>query len=31
MIKMIDVLEQNLVQNFIHSLSAQNEHFEEVN
>ena len=30
MIKMIDVLEQNLVQNFIHSLSAQNEHFEEL-
>ncbi|MBI0393582.1 hypothetical protein [Acinetobacter bereziniae] len=30
MIKMIDVLEQNLVQNFIHSLSAQTEHLDEL-
>lgn len=30
MIKMIDVLEQNLVQNFIHSLSTQNEHLDEL-
>lgn len=30
MIKMIDVLDHNLVQNFIHSLSAQNEHFDEL-
>jgi bacterioferritin (cytochrome b1) len=30
MIKMIDVLEHNLVQNFIHSLSAQTEHLDEL-
>jgi len=30
MIKMIDVLEKNLVQDFIHSLSAQHEHLDEL-
>ncbi len=30
MIKMTDVLEHNLVQSFIQSLSAQNEHFDEL-
>ncbi|MEG0483313.1 MAG: hypothetical protein RR575_06560 [Acinetobacter sp.] len=29
MLKMIDVLDQNLVQNFINSLSAQTEHLDE--
>ncbi len=30
MLKMMDVLEQNLVQNFINSLSAQTEHTDEL-
>ncbi|WP_010111300.1 hypothetical protein [Acinetobacter sp. P8-3-8] len=30
MLKMIDVLDQNLVQNFVDSLSAQTEHLDEL-
>ena len=30
MLKMIDVLDQNLVQNFINSLSTQTEHLDEL-